>query len=77
MRTRSERAAGVDDDRGLAGRRRFPRRPDPEPACPCGAVESLPPVLPPGLDALGQRERKRGVDLRLACGVRVYGELQR
>ena len=67
MRSRAERATGVDDDRGLAGGRRNPGRPDPQPAGTARAVELLPAVLPPGRDRLGDARRENArADVRLA-----------
>jgi hypothetical protein len=40
-------------------------------------MELLPAVLPPELDGLGERVREDRTDLRLACSVRVDGELRR
>ena len=75
MCARSERAAGIDHDHLLAGRRLDPRRPDPEPAGANRAVELLPAVLPAGRDAVGRDVGERAPELGLALLVGEHDEL--
>ena len=75
MCARSERAARIDHDHPLAGRRLDPRRPDPQPAGVDRAVELLPAVLPAGLDAFGRDVGERVSELGLAVLVGEHDEL--
>src|SRR5687767_11309270 len=75
MRTRSERATRLDDDRRHAVWGWLPRRADPERPDRRAAVEVPPAILPPvgDLDCGDVAERSSGSCL--AGGVGVRGEL--
>ena len=76
MRTRAERATGIDDHHRLVRRRLDPRWSDPQPARPHRPVELLPAILPPGLDRLRRNVRIGPTQLGLARAVRVDRELE-
>ena len=75
MRAGPERSPGIDDDRELSGRRRDPRRPDPEPAGADGPMELFPAVFPSARYGLTRRLSEGRPDLRFARAVGVGGEL--
>ena len=70
-----ERSPGIDDDRELSGRRRDPRRPDPEPAGADGSVELFPAVFPSARYGLTPRLSEGRPDLSFARAAGVGGEL--
>ena len=74
VRAGAERAARVDHDRERGGRRRLPRRPDPERAHAHRPVELAPAVLPAGLD-VGDRRAPGNAARTRSGGVAVRGEL--
>src|SRR6187399_2597825 len=75
MRAGPECSSRIDHDRELSGRRRDPRRPDPDAACADGPMEVLPAVFPSGRDGLTRGLSEGRTDLRLARAIGVRDEL--